>query len=35
VQTGFADWSAEVPTTLALLRLAQESLAGHEERSVA
>ena len=35
VRTGFADWSAEVPTTLALLRLVQESLAGDEERSVA
>ena len=35
VRTGFVDWSAEVPTTLALLRLVQGSLAGDEERSVA
>ncbi len=35
VRTGCAAWSEGVPTTLALLRLAQESLAADEERSVA
>ncbi|MDP9266301.1 MAG: hypothetical protein M3O91_09340, partial [Chloroflexota bacterium] len=35
IRAGSATWSAGVPTTLALLRLAQESLAGDEERSVA
>ncbi len=35
VRTGSATWSAGVPTTLALLRLAGESLARDEERSVA
>ncbi|MFN2520305.1 MAG: hypothetical protein ABR525_04585 [Candidatus Limnocylindria bacterium] len=35
VRTGCAAWSEGVPTTLALLRRAQESLATDEERSVA
>ncbi len=35
VRTGSATWSTGVPTTLALLRLAGESLARDEERSVA
>lgn len=35
VRAGSATWSVGVPTTLALLRLARESLAADEERSVA